>query len=93
MLLFRFADLRVALGKFQPDRMRDVRIKHHALSIFRFGFVEYNGGEEDQKKGKDRRLNTRICIPVMCVCVGVAPSHFFFSPRHPNGMSTCGALV
>ena len=53
--VLRFADLRVALGKFQPDRMRDVRIKHHALSIFRFGFVEYNGGEEDKKKRKRQK--------------------------------------
>ena len=36
VLLFGFADLRVALGKFQPDRLRDVRIEPHALSIFSF---------------------------------------------------------
>ena len=31
VLLFGFADFRVALGKFQPDRLRDVRIKSHSL--------------------------------------------------------------
>jgi len=31
VLLFGFADLGVALGKFQPDRLRDVRIESHTL--------------------------------------------------------------
>ena len=30
-LLFGFADLGVALGELQPDRLRDVRIESHAL--------------------------------------------------------------
>ena len=34
VLLFGFADLGVALGKFQPDRLRDVRIESHALYFF-----------------------------------------------------------
>ena len=33
VLLFRFADLRVALGELQTDRLRDVRIEPHALSF------------------------------------------------------------
>jgi hypothetical protein len=31
ILLFGFADLGVALGKFESDRLRNVRIKPHAL--------------------------------------------------------------
>lgn len=33
VLLFGFADLGVALGKFQPDRLRDVRIEPHTLFV------------------------------------------------------------
>ena len=41
-LLFGFADLRVAFGKLQPDRLRDVRIEAHALFVwFVFFFVSF----------------------------------------------------
>ena len=39
VLLFGFADLGVALGKFQPDRLRDVRIESHTLFFFTQFFI------------------------------------------------------
>lgn len=35
ILLFGFADLGVALGKFEPNRLRNVRIEPHALYFYR----------------------------------------------------------
>ena len=40
VLLFGFADLRVALGKFQPDRLRDVRIEPHTLHFTQFSIFQ-----------------------------------------------------